>query len=230
MLKAHGRHKSWSSMHGQKSKNAKPSHSRDRGPPCSATPLRNLPRQNFNIKERQDINYDKFLDLKMHNFFYFFSSGLWLWLFAFRLFQMRSLALALATLSRFWCASSCHESDGGHLNHNSEKRSNRLQTSISETIHISRRPHTCHTHTHGHEAKKKKQKEATQWQWPPAGWRIDKVELWIWANKCYSGIFHFLFELELIQIQTQLTQKPMLRAEVYARALRASQNRKEDSV
>ena len=35
------------------------------------------------------------------------------------------------------------------------------------------------------------------------------------------------FELELIQ--TQMTQKPMLRAEVYALALRASQNRKEDS-
>ena len=45
--------------------------------------------------------------------------------------------------------------------------------------------------------------------------------------------FHFprnsrVIELELIQ--TQMTQKPMLRAEVYARALRASQNRKEDSV
>jgi len=38
----------------------------------------------------------------------------------------------------------------------------------------------------------------------------------------------FVFELELIQ--TQMTQKPMLRAEVYARALRASQNRKEGSV
>ena len=38
------------------------------------------------------------------------------------------------------------------------------------------------------------------------------------------------FELELGLIQTQMTQKPMLRAEVYARALRASQNRKEDSV
>ena len=37
-------------------------------------------------------------------------------------------------------------------------------------------------------------------------------------------------ELELELIQTQMTQKPMLRAEVYARALRASQNRKEDSV
>ena len=38
------------------------------------------------------------------------------------------------------------------------------------------------------------------------------------------------FELELELIQTQMTQKPMLRAEVYARGLRASQNRKEDSV
>ena len=36
--------------------------------------------------------------------------------------------------------------------------------------------------------------------------------------------------LELELIQTQMTQKPMRRAEVYARALRASQNRKEDSV
>jgi hypothetical protein len=33
-------------------------------------------------------------------------------------------------------------------------------------------------------------------------------------------------ELELELIQTQMTQKPVLRAEVYARALRASQNRK----
>jgi hypothetical protein len=37
-------------------------------------------------------------------------------------------------------------------------------------------------------------------------------------------------ELELELIRTQLTQKPMLRAEVYARALRASQSRKEISV
>ena len=37
-------------------------------------------------------------------------------------------------------------------------------------------------------------------------------------------------EHELELIQTQMTQKPVLRAEVYARALRASQNRKEDSV
>ena len=41
---------------------------------------------------------------------------------------------------------------------------------------------------------------------------------------------HALGQLELELIQTQMTQKPMLRAEVYARALRASQNRKEDSV
>jgi len=39
-----------------------------------------------------------------------------------------------------------------------------------------------------------------------------------------------LAELDLELIQTQMTQKPMLRAEVYARALRASQNRKEDSL
>ena len=37
-------------------------------------------------------------------------------------------------------------------------------------------------------------------------------------------------QLELELIQSQMTQKPMLRAEVYARALRASQNRKEDSL
>ena len=40
----------------------------------------------------------------------------------------------------------------------------------------------------------------------------------------------YRLELELELIQTQMTQKPMLRAEVYARALHASQNRKEDSV
>ena len=44
-------------------------------------------------------------------------------------------------------------------------------------------------------------------------------------HKCFVS-----HELELELIQTQMTQKPMLRAEVYARALRASQNRKEDSV
>jgi len=42
-------------------------------------------------------------------------------------------------------------------------------------------------------------------------------------NSCRGN--HVRLEL----IQTQMTQKPMLRAEVYARALRASQNRKEDS-
>ena len=43
-------------------------------------------------------------------------------------------------------------------------------------------------------------------------------------------ILDWIRELELVLIQTQMTQKPVLRAEVYARALRASQNRKEDSV
>jgi len=33
-------------------------------------------------------------------------------------------------------------------------------------------------------------------------------------------------ECELELIQTEMTQKPMLRAEVYAHAMRASQNRK----
>ena len=42
--------------------------------------------------------------------------------------------------------------------------------------------------------------------------------------------YSITFVLELELIQTQMTQKPMLRAEVYARALRASQNRKEDSL
>ena len=37
-------------------------------------------------------------------------------------------------------------------------------------------------------------------------------------------------ELELELIQTQMAQKPMLRAEVYAHAMRASQNRKKGSV
>ena len=44
------------------------------------------------------------------------------------------------------------------------------------------------------------------------------------------GIFdidvEMLLELELIQ--TQMAQKPMLRAEVYAHAMRASQNRKKE--
>ena len=51
------------------------------------------------------------------------------------------------------------------------------------------------------------------------------------ANSLHiKGLYEFRrwMELELELIQTQMTQKPMLRAEVYARALRASQNRKED--
>jgi hypothetical protein len=53
------------------------------------------------------------------------------------------------------------------------------------------------------------------------------------ALKINAGVFDVrcaLCELELEQIQTQMTQKPVLRSEVYARALRASQNRKEDIV
>jgi len=38
----------------------------------------------------------------------------------------------------------------------------------------------------------------------------------------------FFLELELELIQTQMAQKPMLRAEVYAHAMRASQNRKKE--
>ena len=37
-----------------------------------------------------------------------------------------------------------------------------------------------------------------------------------------------VLELELELIQTQMAQKPMLRAEVYARALRASQKRERE--
>ena len=50
------------------------------------------------------------------------------------------------------------------------------------------------------------------------------------VRKFRGGFSRPDIELELELIQTQMTQKPMLRAEVYARALRASQNRKEDSV
>ena len=48
--------------------------------------------------------------------------------------------------------------------------------------------------------------------------------------ECGYGISELELELELELIQTQMTQKPMLRAEVYARALRASQNLKENSL
>ena len=41
-------------------------------------------------------------------------------------------------------------------------------------------------------------------------------------------LFFFVIELELELIQTQMAQKPMLRAEVYAHAMRASQNRKKE--
>ena len=49
------------------------------------------------------------------------------------------------------------------------------------------------------------------------------------ATRIFVNSLPTELELELELIQTQMTQKPMLRAEVYARALRASQNRKEDT-
>ena len=50
------------------------------------------------------------------------------------------------------------------------------------------------------------------------------------ATALYRGVSLFLgsIELELELIQTQMAQKPMLRAEVYAHAMRASQNRKKE--
>ena len=49
------------------------------------------------------------------------------------------------------------------------------------------------------------------------------VDYYIRANHSITGK-----ELELELIQTQMAQKPMLRAEVYAHAMRASQNRKKE--
>jgi hypothetical protein len=49
------------------------------------------------------------------------------------------------------------------------------------------------------------------------------------ATRIFVNSLPTELELELELIQTQMTQKPLLRAEVYARALRASQNRKEDT-
>ena len=43
-----------------------------------------------------------------------------------------------------------------------------------------------------------------------------------------GGYQELELELELELIQTQMAQKPMLRAEVYAHAMRASQNRKKE--
>ena len=61
--------------------------------------------------------------------------------------------------------------------------------------------------------------------WPNSSKNLQKARnLWVLRTPQNNK------ELELELIQTQMTQKPMLRAEVYARALRASHNRKEDSV
>ena len=50
------------------------------------------------------------------------------------------------------------------------------------------------------------------------------------ASPQYSPLPSIPCELELEPIQTQMAQKPILRAEVYARALRASQNVKQAEV
>ena len=47
------------------------------------------------------------------------------------------------------------------------------------------------------------------------------------SPKIQGGVLSFELELELIQ--TQMAQKPMLRAEVYAHTMRASQNRRKGS-
>jgi len=49
------------------------------------------------------------------------------------------------------------------------------------------------------------------------------------ADFRHAAMLHSTNELELELIQTQMAQKPMLRAEVYAHAMRASQNRKKGS-
>ena len=66
----------------------------------------------------------------------------------------------------------------------------------------------------------------------PAGAQIaQRIASWTWDVTHERALSPAdLFELELELIQTQMAQKPMLRAEVYARALRASQNRIEDIV
>jgi len=49
------------------------------------------------------------------------------------------------------------------------------------------------------------------------------------ARSLDEGLLAGKIELKLELIQTQMAQKPMLRAEVYANAMRASQNRKKGS-
>ena len=51
------------------------------------------------------------------------------------------------------------------------------------------------------------------------------VDAWVMGK---VSPHHSWTELELGLIQTQMAQKPMLRAEVYAHAMRASQNRNKE--
>jgi hypothetical protein len=77
-------------------------------------------------------------------------------------------------------------------------------------------------------------KSKNSWLWVLFGGRRASRPIPSNFQEAHDGSDYFersaQIELELELIQTQMTQKPMLRAEVYARALRASQNRKEDSV
>jgi len=52
------------------------------------------------------------------------------------------------------------------------------------------------------------------------------LETYLLLSDCEAMICEAYGELEIEAIQTQMTQKPMLRSDVYAHAMRASQNRK----
>ena len=56
----------------------------------------------------------------------------------------------------------------------------------------------------------------------------EETGLALYISVSERGRTRTMAELELELIQTQMAQKPMLRAEVYAHAMRASQNRKKE--
>ena len=60
---------------------------------------------------------------------------------------------------------------------------------------------------------------------PPSGGAQKNASMECGICRVFMSAF-WASELELIQ--TQMAQKPMLRAEVYAHAMRASQNRKKE--
>ena len=70
-------------------------------------------------------------------------------------------------------------------------------------------------------------------------WIVGSIQTLAFLNQFFFQSFTHCIEnalyvldndskLELELIQTQMAQKPMLRAEVYAHAMRASQNRKKE--